>query len=164
VLGRVEWTLFTLEWPEGHTFPVIPVLLQGADLTPGFLFLNTWIDLRHGLDGLFTAEALNTFERAIKATEPVRYADDSAARMTERAEICPYRGLQIFREEDAAFFVGRKAFAEQLFDFTLGKNLVVVVGSSGSGKSSVVLREALIGWHGAHFWHFVRHVSSSLRV
>ena len=75
---------------------MIPVLLQGADLTPGFLFLNTWIDLRHGLDGLFTAEALNTFERAIKATEPVRYADDSAARMTERAEICPYRGLQIF--------------------------------------------------------------------
>jgi len=72
---------------------------------------------------LFTAEALNAFERAIKATEPVRYAEDSAARMTERAEICPYRGLQIFREEDAAFFVGRKAFAEQLFDFTLGKNL-----------------------------------------
>jgi hypothetical protein len=58
--------------------------------------------------------------------------------MTERAEICPYRGLQIFRAEDAAFFVGRKAFAEQLFAFTLGKHLVVVVGSSGSGKSSVV--------------------------
>jgi hypothetical protein len=74
-------------------------------------------------NGLFTAEALNAFERAIKATEPVRYAEDSAARMTERAEICPYRGLQIFREEDVAFFVGRKAFAEQLFDFTLGKNL-----------------------------------------
>jgi hypothetical protein len=126
------------EEKEGRTFPVIPVLLQGADLTPGFLFLNTWIDLRRGLDGLFTAEALNAFERAIKATEPVRYADDSAAWMTERAEICPYRGLQIFREEDAAFFVGRKAFAEHLFDFTLGKNLVVVVGSSGSGKSSVV--------------------------
>jgi len=58
--------------------------------------------------------------------------------MVELAAICPYRGLQIFREEDAAFFVGRKAFAEQLRDFTLGKNLVAVVGPSGSGKSSVV--------------------------
>jgi hypothetical protein len=87
---------------------VIPVLLQGADLTPGFLFLNTWIDLRHGLDGLFTAEALNTFERAIKATEPVRYADDSAARMTERAEICPYRGLQIFARKTPPFSLGAR--------------------------------------------------------
>ena len=25
-------------------------------------------------------------------------------------------------------------------------------------------REALIGWHGAHSWLFVRHVSSNLRV
>jgi hypothetical protein len=59
------------------------------------------------------------------------------------AVICPYRGLQIFREEDAAFFVGRKALAKQLLDFTLGKfilgkNLVAVVGPSGCGKSSVV--------------------------
>ena len=126
------------EEKEGRSFPVIPVLLQGADLTPGFLFLNTWIDLRRGLDGVFTAEALNAFERAIKATEPVRHCEDSAAGVVERAAICPYRGLQVFREEDAAFFVGRKALAEQLLDFTLGKNLVVVVGSSGSGKSSVV--------------------------
>jgi hypothetical protein len=26
------------------------------------------------------------------------------------------------------------------------------------------IREALIRWHGAHIWHFVRHVNSSLRV
>ena len=29
---------------------------------------------------------------------------------------------------------------------------------------AIPIREALIRWHGAHFWHFVRHVSSSLRV
>ena len=126
------------EEKEGRPFPVIPVLLHGADLTPGFLFLNTWIDLRRGLDDVFTAEALSAFEQAIKATEPVRHREDSAARVVERAAICPYRGLQIFREEDAAFFAGRKAFAKQLLDFTLGKNLVAVVGPSGSGKSSVV--------------------------
>ena len=126
------------EEKEGRPFPVIPVLLHGADLTPGFLFLNTWIDLRRGLDDVCTAEALSAFEQAIKATEPVRYREDSAARVVECTAICPYRGLQIFREEDAAFFAGRKAFAKQLLDFTLGKNLVAVVGPSGSGKSSVV--------------------------
>jgi hypothetical protein len=53
------------EEKEGRAFPVIPVLLKGADLTPGFLFLNTWVDLRRELDGVFTAEALNAFERAM---------------------------------------------------------------------------------------------------
>ena len=41
------------EEKEGRTFPVIPVLLPGADLLPSFLFLNNWIDLRGGLDGAF---------------------------------------------------------------------------------------------------------------
>src|SRR5215471_14965407 len=59
------------EEKQGRSFPVIPVLLTGADLTPGFLFLNTWIDLRGGLDDVFTAEALSAFEQVIKATEPV---------------------------------------------------------------------------------------------
>jgi len=109
------------EEKEGRAFPVIPVLLQGADLTPGFLFLNTWIDLRRGLDGVFTAEALNAFERAIKATEPVRHPKDSTERVVERAAICPYRGLQVFREEDAAFFVGRKALRNSCSTSLLAK-------------------------------------------
>src|SRR5260370_20060537 len=57
------------EEKEGRAFPVIPVLLQGADLMPGFLFLNTWIDLRCGLDGVVTAKALDAFERAIRPTK-----------------------------------------------------------------------------------------------
>src|SRR6516225_1249554 len=81
------------EEKEGRAFPVIPVLLKGADLTPGFLFLNTWIDLRGGLNGVFATEALNAFEQSIKATEPVRHREDSAARVVELAAICPYRGL-----------------------------------------------------------------------
>jgi WD40 repeat protein len=123
------------EEKQGRAFPVIPVLLPGADLTPGFLFLNTWIDLRNvlrgGLNGAGTAEALDAFERAIRTTAPAQPA--------ERAEaICPYRGLQAFREEDAALFTGREAFSRRLLEFTLGNELVTVVGPSGSGKSSVV--------------------------
>lgn len=48
-----------------YCFPVIPVLLPGADLEGafGFLLLNTWVDLRDGLDA---AETLDELARAIK--------------------------------------------------------------------------------------------------
>jgi hypothetical protein len=46
------------EEKDGRSFPVIPVLLEGADLTTSFLFLNTWIDLRNGLNGAATIESL----------------------------------------------------------------------------------------------------------
>ena len=55
-----------------------------------------------------------------------------------RAEVCPYRGLRPFREEDAAFFCGREAFTEKLAEAVGRTSLVAVVGASGSGKSSVV--------------------------
>lgn len=123
------------EGNQGHTFPVIPVLLAGADLTTSFLFSNTWIDLRGGIDGPLAAEALDAFERAIEATEP---APALAPPSLERAVICPYRGLEAFRGEYGAFFAGHTKFAVDLLKFTLGKDLVAVVGPSGSGKSSVV--------------------------
>ncbi|MGD9093774.1 MAG: adenylate/guanylate cyclase domain-containing protein, partial [Anaerolineales bacterium] len=51
----------------------------------------------------------------------------------------PYRGLATFREQDAGFFFGREGFSERLFKAVQAKPLVaVIVGASGSGKSSVV--------------------------
>jgi WD40 repeat protein len=115
---------------QGHILPVVPVLLQGADTTTSFLVGNTWIDLRTGLD----PKALGALMRALKGT----LGDSSVAESMEQVAICPYRGLQAFREEDAAFFSGRTAFADQLLAFTRGKDFVAVVGPSGSGKSSIV--------------------------
>ncbi|VAW34605.1 High-affnity carbon uptake protein Hat/HatR [hydrothermal vent metagenome] len=51
---------------------------------------------------------------------------------------CPYRGLFAFREEDKHLFFGREAFTEMLTEFVLARRLTAVIGSSGSGKSSVV--------------------------
>jgi WD40 repeat protein len=51
---------------------------------------------------------------------------------------CPYRGLFAFGEEDADLFFGREQFTQSLVTATKRKPLVAVVGSSGSGKSSVV--------------------------
>ena len=112
----------------GRLLPVIPVLLPGADLTSGFLFLNTWVDLRHDLTD---PEALDALARAVWGEAEVR---PEGVRVT----LCPYRGLRPFREKDGAFFFGREAFSERLVEAVQGRNLVAVVGPSGSGKSSVV--------------------------
>jgi len=106
---------------------VITVLLPGADLTPGFLFLSTWTDLRSGVGSIAATGALDDFERAIKAAAPEPIHKGSAAQVAKRsAGISPDRGRQVFREEDADFFAGRKAFADQLLEFTRGKDLVTV--------------------------------------
>ena len=61
-----------------------------------------------------------------------------------REAICPYRGLDAFREEDAAFFFGRGSASDpespigELVRKVREHPFVMVVGRSGSGKSSLV--------------------------
>jgi WD40 repeat protein len=50
----------------------------------------------------------------------------------------PFRGLAAFREADAPFFHGRERFTERLLSAVQRRPLLVVAGSSGSGKSSAV--------------------------
>ena len=60
-------------------------------------------------------------------------------RQPRRIGACPYRGLSAFREQDAPFFFGRVAYVEKLMQTLEQQRLVVVVvGPSGSGKSSVI--------------------------
>jgi WD40 repeat protein len=52
---------------------------------------------------------------------------------------CPYRGLSAFAEADAPFFFGRETFTDQLYEAVQVRPMVaVIVGASGSGKSSAV--------------------------
>lgn len=51
---------------------------------------------------------------------------------------CPYRGLFAFREADKDLFFGREALTQRLANVVLRQRLVVVLGPSGSGKSSLV--------------------------
>ena len=54
-------------------------------------------------------------------------------------EICPYRSLDVFNEEDALFFFGRERFVKKLLErMKLQPRFLAVLGPSGSGKSSVV--------------------------
>jgi WD40 repeat protein/DNA-binding SARP family transcriptional activator len=52
---------------------------------------------------------------------------------------CPYQGLAAFGEADAPFFFGREAFVGRLTHAVATQPLVaMIVGASGSGKSSVI--------------------------
>jgi hypothetical protein len=110
-------------------FPVIPVLLPGADDPAlGFLGLNTWVDLRRGIEDESNVKIL------VRAARGLPPGDEAVLAPDPRGAICPYRGLLPFREEDAAFFVGREAFTATLLDKVRSNSLVAVVGASGSGN------------------------------
>jgi hypothetical protein len=92
------------------------------------------------------------FSRVAKVSEAPEELEQLLASVRGKAEtgaavredICPYRGLAAFREEDSAFFFGRGSADDPASD--IGKLVckvrefpfVMVVGRSGSGKSSLV--------------------------
>jgi WD40 repeat protein len=113
-------------------FPVIPILLPGAEPALGFLSQNTWVDLREGPANF---DVLQVLVLAACGERPGPYLQEQIR--TTIANICPYRGLQFFREEDATFFFGRAGAVETMLHAMGRHRLVALVGASGSGKSSV---------------------------
>jgi WD40 repeat protein/energy-coupling factor transporter ATP-binding protein EcfA2 len=53
--------------------------------------------------------------------------------------LCPYLGLEAFHEAQHTLFYGRQRLLDKLLHHLQTERFLVVVGSSGSGKSSVVL-------------------------
>jgi formylglycine-generating enzyme required for sulfatase activity/energy-coupling factor transporter ATP-binding protein EcfA2 len=51
---------------------------------------------------------------------------------------CPYKGLDVFVEEDAELFFGREQWVENLLGRVKESRTLFVTGQSGSGKSSLV--------------------------
>jgi hypothetical protein len=112
-------------------FPVIPVLMPGCEQPPtGFLQLLTWVDLSKGQNLGEQTDGLEALRAALRG--------ETVAAPALRASICPYRGLEPFREEDAAFFCGRDEAVRELVARVREYGFVSVVGPSGSGKSSLV--------------------------
>ncbi|MBE9179092.1 CHAT domain-containing protein [Oculatella sp. LEGE 06141] len=68
---------------------------------------------------------------------PITEPDDPLS-ADESLPPCPYLGLSAFQESDAPVFFGRETVAETLVDAVHQRPLVAVIGSSGSGKSSLV--------------------------
>lgn len=51
---------------------------------------------------------------------------------------CPYKGLDVFEEEDAELFFGREKLVDELVRRVKESRTVFITGPSGSGKSSLV--------------------------
>ncbi|QDT35974.1 nSTAND1 domain-containing NTPase [Stratiformator vulcanicus] len=111
--------------------PVIPVLLPGADAALGFLSLHTWVDLS---DPVNESRQLQILAAAIRGLSPAELETE----FEPQHQICPFRGLLPYREQDAPLFFGREVYTQQLVDAVAAHSIIAVVGASGSGKSSVV--------------------------
>jgi energy-coupling factor transporter ATP-binding protein EcfA2 len=118
-----------------QTIRVVPVLLPGAvrpgqeSKLPRFLRRLTWVDFKHEWN---EENALYRLICGIKGIPPGK-----GPKKTE-ADICPYRGLEVFREQDQNFFFGREAVVQRLMDKLNTSRFLAVLGPSGCGKSSVV--------------------------
>lgn len=127
-----------------HGLRLIPVLLDGVSRLdeselPAIiarLARSQYLRLHHRNDDRDIARLLDELAELVPGFEGPRSVpgppaeDDSAP--------CPYRGLQPFREEDAAVFHGRDREIARLTHLAAHRPVVVVAGASGSGKSSLV--------------------------
>ncbi|CAM2070290.1 Non-specific serine/threonine protein kinase [Sulfidibacter corallicola] len=120
---------------------LIPLLLPGAAFPekqselPVYLRGLTWrrLDNRHDHSDLAQlAEAI----RGIRT-------DERASSLP--AGICPFRGLEVFREEDRHLFFGREAVVQRVTEYLDRHPFIALLGPSGSGKSSVV-QAGVIPW------------------
>jgi WD40 repeat protein/DNA-binding SARP family transcriptional activator len=86
-------------------------------------------------------ETRHLYEQIFQGVWPPVITSDAEAgsRLPRSIGACPYRGLAAFREQDQPFFFGREHFVQQLLDAIRTRRMTaVIIGSSGSGKSSVI--------------------------
>lgn len=121
-----------------HLFPIIPVLLPGADFDniPAYLAGHTGVRFAKRLDD----ETIPRLACYIRGTPP----EIGLAGLSESQE-CPYRGLQSFDVAQARWFFGRAGLTNRLIEKLRGSldqdsvpgRFLAIVGASGSGKSSL---------------------------
>jgi DNA-binding SARP family transcriptional activator/WD40 repeat protein len=90
--------------------------------------------------GLEPSRALQRLERAILNQDA---SLELADRVQPRSPICPFKGLAPYDRDDAEFFCGRERAVAELVARLAAGRFVGIVGSSGSGKSSL-LRAGLL--------------------
>jgi hypothetical protein len=152
---QLERELAFVRQTQNPAFPIVPVILPEttSDLPFDFLRVLTWIDFSHVARVSDAPDELARLFTAVQGGQP--------SGETTREAICPYRGLDAFREEDAAFFFGRGSASDpespigQLVGKVHEHPLVMVVGRSGCGKSSLVFAGLLpaLRRESDRFWH-----------
>jgi DNA-binding SARP family transcriptional activator/ABC-type glycerol-3-phosphate transport system substrate-binding protein len=75
----------------------------------------------------------------LEAPRAIAEPAPTTERLSQAPRRNPYKGLRAFGEADAADFFGRERLVDDLLGrFGVGPGALVIVGASGSGKSSVV--------------------------
>ena len=113
---------------------LFPILLPGAiypekqSTLPAFLRDLAWRRFEVGFD----ETGLNRLAEAIRG---IRY-EEQAGQLDVYKN--PFRGLEVFREQDRALFFGRESITQRIAERLTAHNFLAVLGPSGSGKSSIV--------------------------
>ncbi|WP_232542646.1 nSTAND1 domain-containing NTPase [Streptomyces sp. QHH-9511] len=141
--------------PEGHLgFGETGDLLPAADGRGAHLQLTDANDLTTGFSGgpvldevtglvigmLTEITAPDAYERglSIAYATPTQVLREILPELAER-EVCPYRGLEPFTAEHARWFQGRsEALRQVLANLGRQRRLTLLLGPSGSGKSSLI--------------------------
>ncbi|MEZ4733070.1 MAG: CHAT domain-containing protein [Caldilineaceae bacterium] len=96
------------------------------------------------IDRALTATRFTIYERNMESSwaAPVFFSRSSDNQLIDPLDLlpdeCPYRGLAYFDEKNAALYFGREAMVKELLEKLERCNFVLIVGASGSGKSSLV--------------------------
>ncbi len=113
---------------------LVPLLLPGTrypekqSALPAFLRGRRWLRV----DAPAEEEDIN---QLLEAVGGFRAEGPSPIEPTGE---CPFRGLEVFREQDHHLFFGREALSQRIVEYLEANRFIAVLGPSGSGKSSVV--------------------------
>ena len=120
------------------TWPVVPVLLQAVDLPPRLAMLK-------GLD----ARDPTTWPRVV--AQLCAAAGRPVPGPTPKPP-CPYPGLVPFATADATHFYGRTTEIARILQHLRHDRFLLVIGPSGSGKSSLIYAGLLAQLDSSGFW------------
>ena len=94
------------------------------------------------VEGLYDLAAWRQLWEQALASPVLPDTEDQPEQPVEDTGACPYRGLAVFRQEDAGWFYGRErstaALVSRLASAVRTGGIVMLVGASGAGKSSLM--------------------------
>jgi WD40 repeat protein len=116
---------------------------SGFSIGPGFSGTPVWDEQDGGVAGIAVASEAHPSARTSYILPMQTLVELWPVLGSPSVARCPYRGLDPFLEDHKEHFHGREDLTKQLVERIRQSSLTVVVGPSGSGKSSLVFAGAL---------------------
>lgn len=115
--------------------------LDSGGITRGFSGAPVWDEVRQRVVGMVVIAAVMDKQGKLRETAFATPAETlcDVYPTLQVSDLCPYRGIEAFTEEDASFFRGRGRFVDELVaGLRREPRFLAVFGPSGCGKSSLV--------------------------